>query len=116
MRARRRDRAARQDRYRRDGQGRTTLSAICAAVASCYGIELVEDRGTREPANEMCREAVRQCQEEGLLVQSRGSHGRSNVMRLVPPMVWTDAEIDRGMDILHDALRTAVRGERAKAA
>jgi 4-aminobutyrate aminotransferase-like enzyme len=38
------------------------------------------------------------------------------VIRLVPPMVSTDAEIDRGMDILANALRTAVRGQTKKAA
>jgi 4-aminobutyrate aminotransferase-like enzyme len=39
-----------------------------------------------------------------------------NVIRLVPPMVSTDAEIDRGMDILQNALRTALRGQTKKAA
>jgi 4-aminobutyrate aminotransferase-like enzyme len=59
---------------------------------------------------------VAQCQNDGLLVQSRGSHGRMNVIRLVPPMVSTDAEIDRGMAILDSALRTASRKATAKAA
>jgi 2,2-dialkylglycine decarboxylase (pyruvate) len=81
-----------------------------------YGIELVEDRGTKAPASDLCRAVVAQCQDDGLLVQSRGSHGRMNVIRLVPPMVSTDAEIDRGMDILQNALRTAVRGQTKKAA
>ena len=81
-----------------------------------YGIELVEDRGTKEPASDLCRAVVAQCQKDGLLVQSRGSHGRMNVVRLVPPMVSTDAEVDRGMDILDNALRTAMRDRRAKAA
>jgi 4-aminobutyrate aminotransferase-like enzyme len=58
---------------------------------------------------------VTQCQNDGLLVQSRGSHGRMNVVRLVPPMVSTDAEIDRGMEILERALRTC-RKATAKAA
>jgi 4-aminobutyrate aminotransferase-like enzyme len=30
------------------------------------GVELVEDRETRKPANEMCREAVRQCEAKSL--------------------------------------------------
>src|SRR6185369_13219334 len=60
-----------------------------------YGVELVKDRRTKEPDSELCRAVVAQCQDDGLLVQSRGSHGRLNVIRLVPPMVSTDAEIDR---------------------
>jgi 4-aminobutyrate aminotransferase/(S)-3-amino-2-methylpropionate transaminase len=65
----------------------------------------VEDRETRKPANEMCREAVRRCEAKGLLVQARGSHARTNVIRLVPPMVCTDNEIDHGLTILEEAGR-----------
>jgi len=70
------------------------------------GIELIEDRATRAPANAMCREAVRQCEARGLLVQARGSHARTNVIRLVPPMVCTDAEIDEGLAILDGVFAT----------
>jgi 4-aminobutyrate aminotransferase-like enzyme len=73
------------------------------------GIELVEDGRTREPANQMCREAVRQCEAKGLLVQARGSHSRTNVIRLVPPMVCTDAEIDRGLGILDEVFAALAR-------
>ena len=72
-----------------------------AARSVLYGVELVEDRASKAPANALCRTVVAQCQQEGLLLQSRGSHGRMNVVRLVPPMVSTDAEIDRGIEILH---------------
>jgi 4-aminobutyrate aminotransferase-like enzyme len=72
-----------------------------------YGVELVEDRAAKAPANALAREVVAQCQNEGLLVQSRGSHGRMNVIRLVPPMVSTDEEIDRGMEILRRVLAAA---------
>ena len=71
------------------------------------GIELVEDRATREPANAMCREAVRRCEAKGLLVQARGS-------RLVPPMVCTDAEIDEGLAIL-EAVFAALARDRSGA-
>ena len=70
----------------------------------------------KAPASDLCRAVVAQCQNDGLLVQSRGSHGRMNVIRLVPPMVSTDAEIDRGLEILENALRVALRGQALKAA
>ncbi len=73
------------------------------------GIELIEDTATREPANEMTREAVRRGEARGLLVQARGSHSRSNVVRLVPPMVSTDEEIDQGLTILDDAFDSLSR-------
>jgi 2,2-dialkylglycine decarboxylase (pyruvate) len=100
----------------------TRIKAALAVMAQRYdfigdvrgrgvllGIELVEDGRTREPANEMCREAVRQCEAKGLLVQARGSHSRTNVIRLVPPMVCTDAEIDQGLTILDDVFAALAR-------
>ena len=74
------------------------------------GIELVEDRETRRPANETCREAVRQREAKGLLVQARGSHARTNVIRLVPSMVCTDNEIDQGLAILEEVFVGVARG------
>jgi 4-aminobutyrate aminotransferase-like enzyme len=70
-----------------------------------FGVELVTHRASRDPANEACKAAVQACQDNGLLVQARGSHGRMNVVRLVPPLVSSDAEIQEGMDILEKALR-----------
>ena len=81
-----------------------------------YGVELVQDRGSRVPADALARAVVAQCHTEGLLVQARGSHGRMNVIRLVPPMVSTDAQIDQGLSILGQVLRSASRVAASKAA
>jgi 2,2-dialkylglycine decarboxylase (pyruvate) len=81
-----------------------------------YGVELVQDRGSRVPADALARAVVAQCQTEGLLVQARGSHGRMNVIRLVPPMVSTDAQIDQGLSILGQVMRSASRVAASKAA
>lgn len=73
------------------------------------GVEIVEDPVTRAPANRRARFIERRCLEKGLIIQTRGSHGRSNVLRFVPPMSTTDAEIDRGLQIFDEVLREAVR-------
>ena len=72
------------------------------------GIELVLDRETRAPANDKARRVLEFCQNAGLLLQLRGTGGDRNVLRLVPPMTSTDADIDRGINILNDALLAAV--------
>ncbi len=74
-----------------------------------WGVELVLDRDTRAPANGSADAAVQACQDAGLIVQARGSQNRKNVIRLVPPMVSTDAEIDEGMAILNDVLASVRR-------
>jgi len=75
------------------------------------GIEFVTDRQTKAPANDQVRHITEYCFNKGLIFQLRGTQGDLNVIRLVPPMVTSDAEVDRAMSILRDAVRAAsVRG------
>jgi 2,2-dialkylglycine decarboxylase (pyruvate) len=74
------------------------------------GIEFVTDRRTKAPANDAVRRITDHCLEKGLIFQLRGVHGDLNVIRLVPPMVTSDAEVDRAMAILRDAVRGVSRG------
>jgi 2,2-dialkylglycine decarboxylase (pyruvate) len=80
------------------------------------GIELVTNRTTRAPADARTRIAARHCLENGLIFQVRGLSGMQNVIRLVPPMTTTAAEIDRAMSILRDGLRAASRTSTREAA
>ena len=70
------------------------------------GIELVADRGTREPAYAQGREIGRRCLENGLILSVRRS---GSVFRFVPPFTTTEAQMDEAAEIL-DAAITGVRG------
>jgi 4-aminobutyrate aminotransferase-like enzyme len=74
-----------------------------------WGVELVLDRYSRAPANGSADAAVQACQDQGLIVQARGSQNRKNVIRLVPPLVCSDEQIDEGMTILRDVLARVKR-------
>ncbi|MCB1547385.1 MAG: aspartate aminotransferase family protein [Hyphomicrobiaceae bacterium] len=74
------------------------------------GIEFVTDREKRTPANAEVRQISQTCLENGLIFQLRGTRGDLNVVRLVPPMTSTDAEVDRAMSILGDAVKAVSRG------
>ena len=78
------------------------------------GIELVTDRHRKTPANAETQAVFQRCLENGLIFQVRGVRDLKNVIRLVPPMTTTDAEVDRAMDILHDALLAATRRRKGK--
>jgi 4-aminobutyrate aminotransferase-like enzyme len=57
-----------------------------------------------------------ECLDKGLIFQLRGVGGALNVIRLVPPMTTSEAEVDRAMSILYEALRRAAQqGQRAAA-
>jgi diaminobutyrate-2-oxoglutarate transaminase len=81
------------------------------------GIELVEpgavpDEVGARPAAPGLAVAVRaQCLQRGLIVELGGRH--DSVLRLLPPLVMTDAQLSDVLDRLGDALTAAEREHRA---
>jgi 2,2-dialkylglycine decarboxylase (pyruvate) len=73
------------------------------------GIELVSDRGGKAPANKQAQTVFEHCLNAGLIFQLRGVRKLKNVIRLVPPMTTTDAEVDRALSILYDAFASVSR-------
>ena len=68
------------------------------------GVELVRDRDTREPDGDLATDLVARCAELGLLVLSCGlAH---QVVRWIPPLDASAAEIAEGIEIFGEALRT----------
>jgi 4-aminobutyrate aminotransferase/(S)-3-amino-2-methylpropionate transaminase len=65
-------------------------------------LELVRSRTTRQPADEETRQVSQYCYEHGLVTITAGSY--SNVIRLLMPLVVTDAQMDEAMDVLEAAL------------
>lgn len=62
------------------------------------GVELVQDRQTKEPAKEECAQVVEQAREMGLLIGKGGLFG--NVLRIKPPMCLTTADADFMLEVL----------------
>ena len=71
------------------------LGGMCA-------IELVRDARTKEPAETETKELSKYCYEHGLINITAGTYG--NVMRILVPLVVTDAQFDEGMDVLEAGL------------
>jgi 4-aminobutyrate aminotransferase-like enzyme len=69
-----------------------------------YGIEFVKDRTTKEPAPDLAREIVVKCVADGLMCGKLGIYG--NVMRVAPPLVITQEQIDKSVAILEEVLST----------
>lgn len=71
-------------------------------VGLFIGVELVEDRATKKPAHDSCEALMKLAFERGLLLLSCGE----SVIRLAPPLVVDEYDIDTGLAILDDCLRT----------
>jgi len=65
------------------------------------GIELVKDRGTKEPATEECARVWEHAKTLGLLIGKGGFFG--NVLRIKPPMCLTRPDVDFMIDVLDRA-------------
>ncbi|MCA0757533.1 aspartate aminotransferase family protein [Paenibacillus sp. N4] len=87
------------------GQVRGKGLMIGAEIVDC---EQPTDRLGSYPANgNLAREIQRQCFERGLILELGGRHG--SVVRFLPPLIITDAEIDRVAEIFHEAVLSAER-------
>ena len=71
-------------------------------LGAMLAIELVRDRSSKEPAPEIAKRVQERALASGLIVLTAGSH--ANVLRLLMPLVITDAELDEGLAVLRKAL------------
>jgi 4-aminobutyrate aminotransferase/(S)-3-amino-2-methylpropionate transaminase len=70
-------------------------------------MELVADRGTKEPASAEAIGAIaRGALERGVIVLTAGTYG--NVVRLLPPITIEESLLDEGLDLLEEAVAEAV--------
>jgi 2,2-dialkylglycine decarboxylase (pyruvate) len=74
------------------------------------GIELVLDRQTKAPAEDLGRKVTAECLNLGLHMNIVQLPGMGGVFRIAPPLTVTPAEIDLGLDILDTAIIRATRG------
>jgi len=68
------------------------------------GLELVQDRASKEPAKAECAQVVETCRDLGLLVGKGGLWGQT--IRLAPPMIITQADAQFLLDVLDAAFST----------
>ncbi|MHC4885384.1 MAG: aspartate aminotransferase family protein, partial [Planctomycetota bacterium] len=69
-----------------------------------FGLEFVKDKVTKEPAPELIRPLIDACAAKGLLIGSVGIHG--NVIRVAPPLVMTEDELNESCDVMEEVLST----------
>jgi 4-aminobutyrate aminotransferase/(S)-3-amino-2-methylpropionate transaminase len=71
-------------------------------LGAMLGLELV--KGThKQPATEEAKQLVNECLKMGLVILTCGSYG--NIVRILAPLVISDAQLEKGLDILEAGLR-----------
>jgi len=75
-------------------------------LGAMLAIELVRDPATKEPAPELASRIVDEATARGLLLLKAGVHG--NCIRVLVPLVITDAELDEALGVWQEALAAAL--------
>jgi 4-aminobutyrate aminotransferase / (S)-3-amino-2-methylpropionate transaminase / 5-aminovalerate transaminase len=86
-------------------QSQWELVGEVRGLGAMQALELVRSRTTRQPADAETKQVSQYCYEHGLVTITAGSYG--NVIRLLMPLVLTDAQMDEAMDVLEAALAHA---------
>jgi 4-aminobutyrate aminotransferase/(S)-3-amino-2-methylpropionate transaminase len=76
-------------------------------LGSMLALELVGARDTKDPAPRLAEAVVAAARERGLLLLKAGTYG--NCIRVLMPLVITDAELDEALRVWEQALETILR-------
>jgi 4-aminobutyrate aminotransferase / (S)-3-amino-2-methylpropionate transaminase / 5-aminovalerate transaminase len=87
----------------REWQKRWSIIGEVRGLGAMQAVELVQSREKREPAAEETKQVTQYCYEHGVITISAGSYG--NVIRLLMPLVITDAQMDEALDVLEGAFK-----------
>jgi 4-aminobutyrate aminotransferase / (S)-3-amino-2-methylpropionate transaminase / 5-aminovalerate transaminase len=77
-------------------------------LGAMLALELVDDRETREPAGALAKRTTQLARERGLILLACGLYG--NVIRILVPLVVSDEDLDRGLELLEESLVDAGAG------
>ena len=99
---------ARIEARARQWAGRYPLVGDVRRLGAMVGIELVRSRETREPAKAETSAIVKRACEHGVIMISAGTYG--NVVRVLVPLVVSESELDEGLDVIEECIRTTAAG------
>jgi 4-aminobutyrate aminotransferase/(S)-3-amino-2-methylpropionate transaminase len=78
-------------------------------LGAMRAIELVKDQKTKEPAADEAKAIVKRCHEKGLIIITAGIFG--NVIRFLMPVNIEPDQLNRGLDILEEAIAAEQGGK-----
>ncbi len=83
-------------------QAKYELIGDVRGVGAMMAMELVKDRKTKEPAPEETEAIIQEAIRRGAIFAKAGLYG--NVIRMLLPLVTTDEQLERGLEVLEGAI------------
>jgi 4-aminobutyrate aminotransferase-like enzyme len=93
-------------------QQRYPLIGDVRGLGLFLGVDLVNERHSRSPASEQADYVVNRLRERGILAGTDGPH--HNVIKLRPPLMFSEADADLFVDTLDSVLREDAAQPRPK--
>mgnify|MGYP003684217731 CR=1 FL=1 len=78
-------------------------------LGAMVAMEIVSDKTLKIPHTELCKKLTDKCLEQGLVLLKAGSS--KNVIRVLSPLVITDSELERAMNIIEKNLKEVIGEE-----
>lgn len=69
------------------------------------GVELIKDRKTKEPARKETHKIEEEAMKQGVLFGTSLYRGLGNVLKIKPPVVITEKQIDRALEVFEESLK-----------
>lgn len=83
-------------------------------LGAMVGMELVEDGDPERPNGKLAGALLKACLDQGVLLITAGSHG--NVIRVLSPLMISDADLERGLSVIETELARLDGGKAAPTA
>jgi 4-aminobutyrate aminotransferase/(S)-3-amino-2-methylpropionate transaminase len=92
------------------------LKKICPDIGDIRGqgamiaIEFVKNGDSQKPNGDLCGKIVASCLKRGLIILNAGTY--KNIIRILSPLVITDAQLNQGLDILEQEILNISKNKR----
>ncbi|MFP4637327.1 MAG: aspartate aminotransferase family protein [Spirochaetaceae bacterium] len=84
-------------------ESETKIVGEARGIGLMFGIEIVRDQKTKEPAADLAKRVRKYAHQRGVMIEIGGHHG--NVARLLPPLVIPEELAMKGVKIIADVIR-----------
>lgn len=72
------------------------------------GVDVVKDKASKTPDRKTALKIIWRAFEKGLIMMTYGKYG--NVLRIAPPLIISEEDLLRGLDIIEEAVRDVLSG------
>jgi diaminobutyrate-2-oxoglutarate transaminase len=86
----------------------TSIVGEVRGIGLMFGIEIVRDQKTKEPASDLAKKVRKYAHQRGVMIEVGGHH--SNVARLLPPLIIPEEFAMKGVEIIGQVIKD-IEGE-----